>query len=179
MMHTIHVDHVLREAVNTPYRNLVTRATGAAVRTSIEQAIADTGCETALLDFSEVDLVDFSCAEEIVAKLLLAHGGMGRFVMLQGLRDGHLEPIEHVLNHHALAILVRDPAGGTPRVLGRVSPELRRVLVELHRLGPLGAGELAERLDWPEALAREALDTLARLRLLRADDGAYHPLPLP
>ena len=71
MMHTIRVSRVLRETVNTPYSDLVTRATGAAVRTSIRATIAARPGGTALLDFSEIGLVDFSCADEVVAKLLL------------------------------------------------------------------------------------------------------------
>ena len=63
---------MLREAVATPYRNLVTRATGAAVRGRIEAALERSTCDVAVLDFSEVALLDFSCADEIVAKLVLA-----------------------------------------------------------------------------------------------------------
>ena len=37
MIQKIPVDRVLREAVATPYRDLVTRATGAAVRVGIER----------------------------------------------------------------------------------------------------------------------------------------------
>ena len=103
MMHTIRVDHVLREAVNTPYRDLVTRATGAAVRTSIEQAIAEADCPTTLLDFSAVGLVDFSCADEVIAKLLLhTWTDSSHYVLLQGLREDHSEAIDHVLSHHKI-----------------------------------------------------------------------------
>ena len=71
MIQTICLGHVLREAVTTPYRNLVTRPTGAAVRGRIERTMRDSGCHVALLDFSDVELLDLSCADEIVAKLLL------------------------------------------------------------------------------------------------------------
>ena len=39
MIQTIRVGHLLREAVATPYRNLVTRPTGAAVRGRIQAAL--------------------------------------------------------------------------------------------------------------------------------------------
>ena len=105
MIQTIHIGHLLREAVASPYRNLVTRPTGAAVRTRIRETLAASDCLTALLDFSGVELLDFSCADEIVAKLLLDDGERaGRFVVLQGLREDQHEAIEHVLTHHRLAV---------------------------------------------------------------------------
>ena len=52
------------------YSYLVTRHTGRAVRLSIENQIAE--CEgqvVAVLDFQNVVVIDFSCADEVVAKL--------------------------------------------------------------------------------------------------------------
>ena len=69
MIETIRIGHLLRETAPSPYRHLVTRPTGAAVRHSIELALSRSDCLTALLDFSDIELLDFSCAEEIVAKL--------------------------------------------------------------------------------------------------------------
>ena len=63
---------MLRETAATPYRNLITRPTGAAVRDRIEAALAHSDCATALLDFSDMELLDYSCADEVVAKLLMA-----------------------------------------------------------------------------------------------------------
>ena len=88
MMHTIRVDRVLRETVNTSYSDLVTRATGRAVRSSIRQTIAGLEGGTALLDFSSVGLVDFSCADEVVAQLLLEKTD-DVIVVLGGLREDH------------------------------------------------------------------------------------------
>ena len=78
MIQTIHIGHLLRETVASPYRNLVTRPTGAAIRNRIQETMADSDCLTALLDFSGIELLDFSCADEVVAKLLLAGGERGR-----------------------------------------------------------------------------------------------------
>ena len=71
MIQTIHIGHLLRETVASPYRNLVTRPTGAAIRNRIQETMAGSDCLTALLDFSDIELLDFSCADEVVAKLLL------------------------------------------------------------------------------------------------------------
>jgi hypothetical protein len=70
----IDVSTVLRRTVCDLYSNLVTRSTGAAVRSSIEQQLAQIRDRTlTVIDFSNVGLLDFSCADEIVAKLLLRY----------------------------------------------------------------------------------------------------------
>ena len=84
MIETIRIGHLLRETATSPYRHLVTRPTGAAVRHSIEVALSRSDCLTALLDFSDIELLDFSCAEEIVAKLLLAQASDWAFIMKTG-----------------------------------------------------------------------------------------------
>src|SRR5262245_29291226 len=98
---------MLREAVSTPYLNLVTRPTGVAVRGRIESILAGREWETALLDFSDVVLLDLSCADEVVAKLVrLAQERMGRIVALRGLDEHLWESIHAVLEHQQLAVAV-------------------------------------------------------------------------
>jgi hypothetical protein len=176
MIETIQIGHLLRETAASPYRNLVTRPTGVAVRNRIEDTLAHSDCLTALLDFSDVELLDFSCAEEIVAKLLLAQAsGQPRFVVLRGLRDDQHEAIEQVLTHHRLAIaaLVAD---SEPLLLGWVSPDARAAFACVCRLGRACAGDVAEALDWPESRASEALEALTLLKLVRPDGDLRYPL---
>ncbi|HTS90270.1 MAG TPA: hypothetical protein VMG41_17400 [Gemmatimonadales bacterium] len=174
MRQTIRVERLLRESVQTTYCDLVTRSTGRAVRASIEQVLASAGAaeQVALLDFSEVGLVDLSCADEIVAKLLQDPPRL-TFLVLQGLREEQLEAIEHVLEHRDLAALVSDSADGTARIVGRVSPDLRSAFLSLQSTGPATAAQLAERLGWPLSQAGEALDSLLRMRLARSADGLF------
>ncbi|MGH7510183.1 MAG: hypothetical protein ACREMZ_12045 [Gemmatimonadales bacterium] len=174
MIQTIRIGHLLREAVAAPYRNLVTRPTGAAVRTRIEETLARSNCLTALLDFSEVELVDLSCADEVVAKLLLAVP-TPYFVVLQGLREDHHEAIDHVLTHHRLAIAAVPP-GGEPRLLGWVRADSREAFACICQSGPLGVADLSQGLGWPEARSRDALSDLALLRLVRLIGERYYPL---
>lgn len=178
MIQTIPLGQALQETVVTPYRDLVTRPTGAAVRGWIQNAIAQSTAPTTLLDFTGVGLLDFSCADEIVAKLLLdADPGTDHYVMLLGTRDDHTEAIDHVLNHHALAIAVVREPGEPPQLLGRVTPELERVFACVFRLGPGSADGVAEMLGWTLERAADALLTLALLRLVRAEGGTFRPLP--
>jgi hypothetical protein len=178
MIETIRIGHLLRETVTTPYRNLVTRPTGAAVRDRIERALARSECHTACLDFSDIELLDLSCADEIVAKLLLAEAPPARFVVLRGLREDQHEAIEHVLTHHRLAIAAVPHGDGGPRLLGWVTSDARAAFACICECGPIAAGDLARALGWSEPRAAEAVDALALHRLVRPDGALYHPLPI-
>jgi hypothetical protein len=176
MIETIRIGHLLRETAASPYRNLVTRPTGAAVRNRIEDTLSRSDCLTALLDFSDIELLDFSCAEEIVAKLLLAQAsGRPRFVLLRGLREDQHDAIEQVLTHHRLAVAALLP-DAEPLLLGWVSPDARAAFACLCRLGRACAADLAGALDWPEARAAHALDVLTLHRLVRPEGDLRYPL---
>jgi hypothetical protein len=181
MIQTIHIGHLLRETVASPYRNLVTRPTGAAIRNRIQETMAGSDCLTALLDFSGIELLDFSCADEVVAKLLMAgvEAG-GQYVVLGGLREDQHEAIEHVLTHHGLAVtaVAQGEEHSEPRLLGWVTPDARTAFACVCARGALTACELAAVLDWLVARAEAALATLAGHRLLRAEDDRYLPLPI-
>jgi hypothetical protein len=179
MIQTIHIGRLLRETVTSPYRNLVTRPTGAAVRGRIQAALAS-DCRLALLDFSGIELLDLSCADEVVAKLILADAGCGRCVVLSGLREDQHEAIEHVLTHHRLAVAVlaagdEDPA---PRLLGWVSADGREAFACLCGSAGLSAEALAATLDWTRARVEEALAALALHRLVWPEGDLYRVLPL-
>jgi hypothetical protein len=175
VIQTIKIGHLLREAVSAPYRNLVTRPTGVAVRTRIEKTLADSHCLTALLDFSEIELVDLSCADEVVAKLLLTVR-TAYFVVLQGLREDHHEAIDHVLMHHHLAIAAVPPGRSAPRLLGWVTPDARAAFSCICDSGPLRAADLSRALAWPDVRGHAALSDLVLHRLVRPIGELYHPL---
>ena len=176
MIQTIRIGHLLRETVASPYRNLVTRPTGAAIRNRIQAALAHSDCHTALLDFSDIELLDLSCADEVVAKLLLA-GRTACFVVLQGLREDHHEAIDHVLTHNRLAVAAVPPGSREPRLLGWVADDARRAFACIAERGPLGLADLSRALGWLEARSRTALRDLALNRLVRPVGELYHPLP--
>jgi hypothetical protein len=181
MVQRISLQTVLREAVATPYRDLVTRATGAAVRGRIEAALAQADWTVTLLDFSGVDCLDLSCADEIVAKLLLvAAASRDRVVILAGVREEQRDTLEHVLAHHRLAVAARFHDGGdTADVLGWTSGDARHAFTALRTHGPADASLLAARLDWPLERAEAALEDLGRHRIARATGGVFHPVTLP
>jgi len=182
MIQTIHIGRLLRETVASPYRNLVTRPTGAAIRNRIQEALVNSDCLTALLDFSGVELLDFSCADEVVAKLLLDDEERGgRFVVLQGLREDQHEAIEHVLTHHRLAVAALRPghersAREEPTVLGWATADAREAFACVCSRGAQTADDLARALDWAVSRGAAALEELTLHRLVRADHDRYYPL---
>ena len=178
MIETIAIARVLREAVQTPYRNLVTRPTGAAVRGRIESELADTGeWQAALLDFAEVDLLDLSCADEVVAKLVRhAQQRDGRVVMLRGLHEDLCEAVHEVLEHQQLAIVIID--GAHTRLLGAVADDARSAFAALSALSAISAIAIAQHLGWTVERTQAAMSALTAMRLARPSGDGFLRLPL-
>jgi hypothetical protein len=170
----IRLDLMLREAVTTPYRDLVTRPTGVAVRRRVLLALGGTGDSDALLDFSEVGLVDFSCADEVVAKLMTDAALPGRRVILRGLRDDQAEAIEHALARQGLVTVVLSQEGGGPRLIGAVSDDGRAAFAAVVELGRTPIPPVADHLAWEAERAARALQRLARQRCLREHPDATY-----
>jgi hypothetical protein len=161
----IRLDIVLREAVSTPYRDLVTRPTGAAVRHRVLTVLRDTGDDDAELDFSEVGLVDFSCADEVVAKLLVAtlDQGVPRLV-LRGVQEHHADAIEQALSRYDLLVVAILVNAVQPRLLGAAPDDWRTAFGALDRIGRAPISPVADALDWPVSRAADALRGLTQHR---------------
>jgi hypothetical protein len=177
----IDVSSALHASVAGAYSDLVTRRTGAAVRTLIERQLAGLANGTvAFLDFSRIGLLDRSCADEFVAKLMLPlgddHPPRDGYVVFHGVNELHLESIEAVLLAHGLALVVQLPDGAT-RLVGAVNDCERRLWELVMARGRAMAVDLlagAAGLGCDEALTH--LDNLARRRLLRREQDAFAPL---
>jgi hypothetical protein len=99
----IDVSSALRQSVSETYSHLVTRPTGAAVRAYIEQELSRlTDSEVTVIDFTHVGMMDFSCADEIVAKLVV--NGQRKLVF-SGLSESHVEAIDAVLERHGMVLV--------------------------------------------------------------------------
>jgi hypothetical protein len=177
MINHIDLGSVLRRTVCDLYSDLVTRPTGAAVRTGIEQQLAELGDPTlTVIDFSHVGLLDFSCADEIVAKLLLRYCGADRppadaYFLFRGLSDSHRDAIEAVLERHGLVIVAEDVEGVT--LVGFVEERERRLWDAVRRLGRVGLADVSREMGLAEAEATSLLDDLCRRRLVMRFDEAY------
>jgi hypothetical protein len=164
-MPRIDLRDALRQAVADGYGDLVTRRTGQAVRHLIEDTLATmTGEQPAAIDFSTVRLLDLSCADEIIGRLLRDHGQARSFLLLN-VSPSHREALEFVLERHQLAVAIRD-AAGSPDVLGFVTDSVRRVFQFLAGGGTPSAPEIADHLALTPDTAQAALEELDRLRLM-------------
>ena len=172
-MHHIDVSTVLRRTVCDLYSNLVTRPTGAAVRTEIEQLLREINGRTiTVIDFSNVGLLDLSCADEIVAKLLLRYVPGGEqaepdhegYFLFRGVSDHHLDMIECVLERHRLA-LVAENESGEALLVGIVDDEERTLWEALMRRGAAQPADLALETMRPLDVVTARLEALCRRRL--------------
>jgi hypothetical protein len=176
MMH-IDLSSVLRQTLSCElYSNLVTRPTGAAVRTQIEALLADARERSlTVIDFSHVGMIDFSCADEVVAKLLLRYVAAERvereaYFLFRGVTDDHWDAIETVLERHGLALVLETEDGA--RIVGIVNDGERAAWEKVYELGRTGAADLATAMGADESDAEAVLDALHRRRLvMRTDDG--------
>jgi len=169
-----HIDlqAILRRSVSEVYRDLVTRPTGKAVRTSIEAELrlAADAPVLAVVDFTGVGCVDHSCADEIVAKLLLA--GYGYFVF-RGLSDTHRDALEPVLEHHGLIIAV-DEGDGRLDLFGAAPEEARAAFQAIQHGGDrVTPATVAAELGWSESHAAQVLDALVERRVARRNADGY------
>lgn len=176
MMH-IDLSSVLRQTLSCElYSNLVTRPTGAAVRTQIEALLADARERSlTVIDFSHVGMIDFSCADEVIAKLLLRYCAENppheAYFLFRGVTDDHWEAIETVLERHGLALAIEQEDG--VHVVGVLSERERRAWEALKRHGRAMAADLTGEIGEDEPQVRSTLDALWRRRLLMRLDEQY------
>jgi hypothetical protein len=134
-----------------------------------------------VIDFSSIGLLDFSCADEIVANLMRRwctdSMDTERYIVFDGINDDHLDAIEHVLENHDLALVARFSGHGKPRLVGAVSDGDRVVWDALVRLQPALPSTIAleASLDYDDTITR--LVSLHRKRLVMKD-GAMYRVPI-
>lgn len=181
MTNHIDIGSVLRRTVCDLYSNLVTRPTGAAVRREIESVLAtlEPPC-LMVIDLSQVGLLDFSCADEVIGKLLddlRRAGDSGRaYVVVRGVREHHLDAIEAVLERYELAVTVEADDGGW-QIVGSLAEPARRALEVVLERGRAEPGDLAAALNASPSLLERTLEGLWRQGLVMRDDSAYVSLP--
>jgi hypothetical protein len=111
--------------------NLVTRDTGRSIRESIELRLEREPEGTVVaLDFTHVGIIDFSCADEVISKLVARLQGLeygDKYIVLHALTPTHEENITVALERKKLAVLVSRPDGSW-RLLGSLNPYLNEAL---------------------------------------------------
>lgn len=161
----IDVGRVLQRTVTSLYAHLVTRPTGRAVRMAIETRLSTAGTQSlSLIDFSEVSILDFSCADEVVAKLLQRYQdepAHEAFFVFRGVHEPHRDQVEYVLERQGL-LAVAETAPGRFELLGARTPSEGHAWDVLEDRGFLTPEATA---GFPDDVQQGALDALVRRRV--------------
>lgn len=135
---SIDVGSVMRETLARTQADLVTRPTGRAVREAIEGRIACSRppVSVSVIDLTRIRVLDFSCADEVVARLLLRYLPPERprdaFFLFRAVKEVHGHALGEVLARHGLAAVCTFGGGGF-RLLGTVSRAERQVWFTLEQ----------------------------------------------
>lgn len=162
---------LVQRSVASLYSHLVTRPTGQALRMGIESQIGELGAFcVSILDFSHVEVLDYSCADEVVAKLIQRYQRDDRptdaYFIARGLAEEHRDPIEEVLARHRLALVVQVEDGFA--LLGHATIFERSIWQTLQQMQSAEAAELAQRVGAAEDDVEQALgDLLTRRTVLQ------------
>lgn len=160
--------------------NLVTRPTGQAVRERIERNLEQERDGSVIgLDFSKVGVIDYSCSDEIVAKLLsrlLADEYGDKYLVLLGMNDNQRENIEVALERKELAVIM-EAGNGERTVLGNLNKYLRDTLAFVADRKKATARDLSEAKKIEPNTSGTRLLNLYKKRLVRrveetSGDGA-------
>jgi len=173
---------LVRRSVASLYSHLVTRPTGQALRIGIESQIAELGAIcVSILDFTQVVVLDYSCADETVAKLLMRYQQPDRpaeaYFIARGVAERHRDALETVLERHGLALAAEVHDVG-PVLLGAASAREREVWAALETLVHAEARDVAGALGASSSEAVDVLDRLVERRLAVKQEysGVYSAL---
>ncbi|HBR17681.1 MAG: hypothetical protein A3G39_02460 [Deltaproteobacteria bacterium RIFCSPLOWO2_12_FULL_43_16] len=170
---------LLKEELGNGSSDLVTRPSGNKIRERIEKDIAkEKDGAVIVIDFSKIGIVDYSCADEIVAKLVsrLLSGEYGdRYIVLIGLNENQKENIEVALERKELAVIgmMRDKE---KVLIGSLNKYLSDTLELILKKGNITAKELSEEMKLEPNASGMRLLNLYKKRLVKRveaiqDDG--------
>lgn len=168
-MITYNLYKLLKEELGNGSSDLVTRPSGNKIRERIEKDIAtEKDGAVVTLDFSKIGIIDFSCADEIVAKLVsrLISGEYGdRYIILTGLNENQKENIEVALERKDLAVM-GEMSDKTKAIIGNLDNYLKQTLNLIFDRGEITAKELSGALELPANTSGTRLLNLYKKRLV-------------
>jgi hypothetical protein len=154
-------------------REMTGRSSGVKIREAVERTLREEGEPFLLvLDFGGSGPIDFSWADEMVAKLIsrLWGGEYGeKFVLLRGLTGSQLENVVVALERKRLAALVAGPRGW--RIIGSLNNYLVRTLKQIMKKRRLTLRELSEEEGIGMNTSGTRLLNLYKKRLVARIDG--------
>ncbi len=161
---------ILKDTIGNGSTDLVTRQSGGVIREKIEADIMKEQEGSAIaLDFTEIGIMDYSCADEIVAKLvsrLLSSEYGDKYILLKGLSENQKENIEVALERKELAVMA-EMRNNEKILIGSLNNYLRETLQHIIINGKITAKDLSEALGLESNTSGTRLLNLHKKRLVR------------
>ena len=174
----IDVGEVLQRTQTSLYSHLVTRPTGRAVRMAIKtQLQGNSNRSFSLIDLSEVVILDFSCADEVVAKLLedsVQGESREEFFVFRGVHERHRGQVQTVLERRGLAA-VAETEPNKYSLLGQRSAAEGRAWMALEDAGLVTMGQIGTVFEERDQAAVSSLID-RRLAFRSPSSGGIHAL---
>lgn len=169
-MTTYNLYKLLKEELKNGSSDLVTRQSGHIIRNRIEKDIEkEKDGEVVAIDFSKVGVIDYSCADEVIAKLIsrLLSGEYGdRYIILIGLNENQKENIEVALERKELAVMA-EMGNGKKIFIGSLNNYLKETLNFILKRGKITAKELSEAMGLEANTSGTRLLNLHKKRLVK------------
>jgi len=163
----------LKEELGNGSKDLVTRPSGETIRRRVERDLEkEADGAVVALDFSRIGIIDYSCADEIIAKLvsrLLSSEYGDRYLMLAGLNENQKENIEVALERKALAVIA-EMRDGKRAVLGELNNYLKDTLAFIVKKKKATAKELSDARKLEANTSGTRLLNLYKKRLVRRSE---------
>ncbi len=160
----------LKEELGNGSKDLVTRPSGQAIRERIERDIEKEPDGTVIsLDFSKIGVIDYSCADEVIAKLisrLLGSEYGDKYLLLTGLNENQRENIEVALERKDLAVMA-EMRGRERVVLGSLNNYLKDTLDLIVKKKKITSKDLADARKLEANTSGTRLLNLHKKRLVR------------
>lgn len=144
--HTLSLKKLTNGLLKNGSKEMTGRIRGVRIREAIEKFLGgEGGGQKVILDFSGIGSIDYSWADEVIAKIIsrLWSGEYGeKFILLKGLSPSQAENISVALERKRLAVLTIDPEGW--RVIGSLNNYLVRTLNQVMKKRKLTLRELSD-----------------------------------
>jgi len=172
-MITYNLYRLLKEELKNGSSDLVTRHSGQVIRSRVERDIEkEKDGEVVALDFSKVGVIDYSCADEVVAKLIsrLLSGEYGdRYITLTGLNENQKENIEVALERKELAVIAK-MKDNREILLGSLNNYLKETLNLVVKRSKITASDLSKSMRLEANTSGTRLLNLHKKRLVKRTD---------
>jgi len=160
----------IKEELKNGSSDLVTRQSGQVIRSRIEREIEkDDKAMVITLDFSKIGIIDFSCADEVVAKLVsrLLSGEYGdKYIVLTGINENQKENIEVALERKDLAVIAHI-RNGKKLLIGSLNNYLKETLDKVQKRDRITAKEFSEAMKLEMNTSGTRLLNLHKKRLVK------------